>query len=373
MKIPFVDLKAQYTSLRNEINGAIQTVIDDLAFVGNMNNSYIRKFEEEFAAFSKAKHCIACGNGTDAIEILLKAAGIGDGDQVIVPAISWIATSEAVTNVGATPIFADIEENTFTISPSSIIETITPTTKAIIPVHLYGNPCDMDAICKIADDHNLIVIEDCAQAHGAEYKSKSVGTFGAGGTFSFFPGKNLGAYGDAGGIITNNSFIAEKSKMISQHGQSESKHDHKIEGRNSRMDGIQAAILSVKLPLLTNWTDLRIEHAEKYRKSLKGLEITFQESPSFSKHVYHLFATLQQDREVIRSVLNKNGVATGVQYPTPLPLLTAYKNQHNRPEEFPNAIRLSKGILTLPIFPELQSIQTDYICDHLRQNCLVNI
>ncbi len=365
MKIPFVDLKAQYIDLKIEMDNAIQQVIDERAFIGNTNNRFVSKFEQEFAEFAGADHCVSCANGTDAIEILLKASGVKTGDEVIVPAISWIATSEAVSNIGATPVFADIEEGSFTICPQSVRSKITDQTRAIIPVHLYGCPADLTSISELCLDHDLILIEDCAQAHGAHYKGKPVGTFGSGGTFSFFPGKNLGAYGDAGGIITMDSEIAATAKMISQHGQSSKKHDHKMEGRNSRLDGIQAAILSVKLPHLPKWTDRRIHNALRYSEQLESLDLCLQQSDSQNKHVYHLFAVLHEQRDHLRKELQAAGISTGNQYPKPLPFLSAYRHKKTKIEDFPNAIRLSEQILTLPMHPEMDAAKTGYVCSNL--------
>src|SRR5579863_8896253 len=265
MKVPFADLYTQYLSIKNDIDRAIETTIRNSSYIGGQA---VRDFEAAFAAYVGIDHVIACGNGTDSIEILLQAFGVGKGDEVIVPAISWISTSEAVSTVGATPVFVDIEEEYFTMDPVLLRKAITPRTKAVIPVHLYGQPADMPAIMKIAEAHKLLVIEDCAQAHGAKIAGRTVGTFGHAASFSFYPGKNLGAYGDAGCMATNDPAIAEKARMISQHGQ-KGKHNHLIEGRNSRLDGLQAAILLAKLPYLGKWTEARIAHTKKYATLLR--------------------------------------------------------------------------------------------------------
>lgn len=232
MNIKLVDLNRQYEQHKPEFDAAIGGVIAASAFIGNSSNSFVRSFEENFARFNGVKHCIACANGTDSLEILLKSMGIGLGDEVIVPAISWIATSEAVSNIGAKPVFVDIEDTYYCIDPRLIESKITEKTKAIIPVHLYGHPADMTKIMAIAEKYNLVVLEDCAQAHGASIDGKMVGTFGLSASYSFFPGKNLGAFGDAGGMVTNDEKIAIMARMISQHGQSGKKHSHQIEGRN---------------------------------------------------------------------------------------------------------------------------------------------
>ena len=250
MNIPLVNLKRQYESIKAEIDSAIQEVIEQCAFIGNLNNKYVKTFEESFSRFVGTGHCVACGNGTDALEILLKAMNIGPGDEVIVPALSWIATSEAVSNMGGTPVFVDIEPEYYGIDPELIEQKITKKTSAIIPVHLYGHPTSMPEIHILSEKYGLKILEDCAQAHGAAINGKAIGTWGTASAFSFFPGKNLGAFGDAGGMVTSNSEIAQKSRMIAQHGQSGEKHRHLVEGRNSRMDGLQAAVLSTKLKYL---------------------------------------------------------------------------------------------------------------------------
>jgi len=351
--IPLVDLKAQYQSLKAAIDAAIAEVISQAAFVGNLSNSYVRRFEQQFADWVGVRHAIGCANGTDSLEILLKAFGVGPGDEVIVPAVSWIATSEAVSNIGAVPVFADIDAYSYTLCPHAARAAITPRTKAIIPVHLYGCPADMDGIMALADEFNLFVIEDCAQAHGARHKSRAVGTIGHAGSFSFFPGKNLGAYGDAGGMTTNNDRIAEVARMIGQHGQSAGKHDHRIEGRNSRLDGIQAAVLSAKLEHLTEWTKQRQKHAALYTKLLSDLELPLQSRDRHVEHVYHLYVIQVKNRADFIDAMRSQGISTAIQYPQPLPLLPAYARKGHTPEQFPNACRLAQHCVSLPMYPEL--------------------
>lgn len=363
-KIPLVDLKAQYKKLKPEIDAAIAAVIDETAFVGTKNNRHIEKFEREFAAYGGVEHCIACGNGTDAIEIALKALGVGEGDEVIVPALTWISTSEAVTSVGATPVFVDISRDFYTIDPQKIEEKITQKTKAIIPVHLYGLPADMDAITAIAKRHNLFVIEDCAQAHGTEYKGKKVGTFGNVGTFSFFPGKNLGAYGDAGGVVTNDKDVAEKCRLIANHGQAK-KNEHLCEGRNSRMDGLQAAILSVKLPYLPHWIEARRAVAAVYGHLLTEGTVGLPTEPAYAKHAYHLYVIEVDNRDAIKKKLQEAGIECGVHYPTALPFLTPYLKFNHRESEFPNAVAAAAKILSLPLYPELTAEDTQFIVETL--------
>lgn len=365
--IPFVDLKVQYRTLKSKIDTAIAEVIAEAAFIGNMSNRHVQKFEHEFAVWLGIRHVIGCGNGTDSLEILLKAVGVGPGDEVIVPAVSWIATSEAVSNIGATAVFADIDEHSYTISPASIRTRLSSRTKAIIPVHLYGRPADMDSIIGIARERDLRVIEDCAQAHGATYKGRRVGTIGDAGSFSFFPGKNLGAYGDAGGMVTNDDSIAEAARMISQHGQAGAKHDHRVEGRNSRLDGIQAAILSVKLPYLTEWTKLRQQHARNYTKLLGGQEIPLQSLSEDIEHVYHLFVVQVDQRDTVLEALKARSINAAIQYPRMLPTLTAYAARGYRADEFPQAERLTRRCLSLPMYPELTEAKIQRVVDALTQ------
>jgi dTDP-4-amino-4,6-dideoxygalactose transaminase len=362
MKIPFVDLKAQYLSMKEEIDQAIQSVINDTAFIGGRGNKYINTFEENFASYIGVKNCISCANGTDSIEILLKAVGVGKGDEVIVPALSWISTSEAVGNVGAVPVFVDIHPDYYTIDASLIEQKVTSKTKAIIPVHLYGLPADMDSIMTIANRHHLFVIEDCAQAHGALYKGLKVGSIGHASSFSFYPGKNLGAYGDAGAMLTNDDSIEKKARMLSNHGQIQ-KHQHLIEGRNSRMDGIQAAILNAKLPYLEKWTSTRIKNAETYKKYFSGSPILLPSVPSSSRHVFHLFVIQAEEREKMMSGLKSKGIETSIHYPMPLPLLPPYKSNLVRIEDFHIAVKTCRRILSLPMYAELEENQIEFICE----------
>jgi len=364
MPIPFVDLKAQYKIIKPEIDAAIKNVISDCAFVGTSSNKYVQVFEKAFAKFSGLKHVVACANGTDAIEIALKAMGIGVGDEVIVPALTWISTAEAVSTVGAKPIFVDIDEF-YAIDASKIEEKISKKTKAIIAVHLYGQPADMISITKIAKRHHLKIIEDCAQAHGAELNGKKVGTFGDVATFSFFPGKNLGAYGDAGAIATNDAKLADMCRKISQHGQLDKKHFHYIEGRNSRMDGIQAAVLSVKLKYLNNWTKARIKHADLYRKLLKNVELPILRPGA--KYVYHLFVVQSDVRDALQTKLKEAGVETAVQYPNALPFLDCYKDCGYKPADFPVAYEVTQKILSLPIFAELTKKQIEFVASEIKK------
>ncbi|HAS47581.1 MAG TPA: erythromycin biosynthesis sensory transduction protein eryC1 [Microscillaceae bacterium] len=357
MHVPFVDLKAQYLSIKEEIDSAIAQVLQNTSFIGGET---VRQFEKAFAEYIGINHCISCGNGTDAIEILLQAMGIGEGDEVIVPAISWIATSEAVSTVGATPVFVDIEPEFYTLDPAKIEEKITSKTKAIIPVHLYGQPANMPAIMEIAQKYQLKVLEDCAQAHGATIAGKTVGTWGDCGTFSFYPGKNLGAYGDAGAMITNDPELAEKARRIGNHGQL-TKHDHTIEGRNSRLDTLQAAILSVKLQHLATWTQARQAHALHYTQLLSEAPVETPQVRENAEPVYHLYVVRSKMRDELRDYLKTQGIATGIHYPIALPLLPCYQKFQHTAEDFPVASQYQQEILSLPIFAELTKEQMEQV------------
>lgn len=357
MKIPFVDLYAQYQSIKTDIDAAIEKTIVNSSYIGG---PAIKDFEEAFAAYAGVKHVVACANGTDSMEIILKAWGIGEGDEVIVPAHSWISTSEAVGNVGATPVFVDVEADYFTINVSLIEQAITSKTKAIIPVHLYGHPADMPAIMQLAAKHQLKVMEDCAQAHGATIHGKKVGTFGNAASYSFYPGKNLGAYGDAGCMTTDDDVLAEKIRMIANHGQ-KGKHNHLIEGRNSRLDGLQAAILSAKLPHLEEWTAARINNAATYTKLLQGSSVKTPLVKEGYKHVHHLYVIKTQHRDELVQLLKENDIETAVHYPTALPFLPCYANRHFQPADFPAAFANQSQILSIPLFAELTTEQIERI------------
>lgn len=363
MQIPFVDLKAQYISIKKEIDEAIQNILENTSFIGGQ---IVKDFEQAFADFIGTEYCIACANGTDSIEILLKAMGIGQGDEVIVPAYSWISTSEAVSSVGAIPVFVDIEEDYYCINPDLIEEKITEKTKAIIPVHFYGQPAGMPQIMQIAQKHNLKVLEDCAQAHESEIAGKKIGTWGDCASFSFYPGKNLGAYGDAGGMLTNDDKIAEKARRIANHGQLK-KHDHQIEGRNSRMDTLQAKILSVKLPHLENWTNKRIQNAQLYSQLLANTDIITPKTRPDSKHVFHLYVIRTQNRDKLQNYLEEQGIQTVIHYPKALPFLDCYKNRHFSTKDFPVASRLQEEILSLPMYAELTKEQIGYIVKEVKK------
>lgn len=362
MKIPFVDLQAQYHSLKSEIDSAIAEVIRDAAYIGG---KYVRLFEESFSHYLGVKECIGVGNGTDALWIALKCLGIGKGDEVITAANSFIATSEAITLAGAKVVFVDCDRETYNIDVQKIEKAITTKTKAIVPVHLYGQPADLDAIQRIAKQHNLFIVEDAAQAHGAKYKGRTIGTFGTCACFSFFPGKNLGAYGDAGAIVTNDFEIAKRVRMYANHGRVE-KYSHDFEGTNSRLDGMQASILNVKLKHLETWTERRIQIAKMYSEGLKNVVVTPQSSDDL-RHVYHLYVVRVQEREKMRKYLQEKGISTGIHYPEPLPFLHAYCYLEHTPTDFPVANAFKDEILSLPIHGNMTDEQVAYVIEHVRQ------
>jgi len=364
MKIPFVDLKAQYQNYKSEIDAAMAAVIADTAFIGGSSNRYINKFETEFASFLGMRQVATCANGTDSLEILLEAYGIGAGHEVIVPALSWISTSEAVGRARAKPVFVDVDPDTLLIDINKIEEKINATTKAIFPVHLYGSAVNMEALMDLAKKHNLVVIEDCAQAHEAKYNGKIVGTFGHASSFSFYPGKNLGAYGDAGCIATNDHDIAAKFRMIANHGQPE-KHNHVIEGRNSRMDGLHAAILSVKLKYLSEWNQARRDNAFKLTALLDSNKIAVPVVNAGATHVYHLYVIRHKNRDGLKKHLAEKGIETAVHYPTALPLLKAYERYGYKPGDFPVASAVTSSLLSVPMFPELTDQQITYLAQCL--------
>jgi dTDP-4-amino-4,6-dideoxygalactose transaminase len=319
--IKFLDLFAQYQAIKPEIDAAIANVIRDAAFVGG---KYVKEFEQQFADYVGVKYCIGVGNGTDALEIAIEAAQLPQGSEIIVPGNSFIATAEAVTRCGHKVVFADVDHGCYTLTAEAVRSKLTERTKAIIPVHLYGHPCDMDALIEVCANHRLIMIEDCAQAHGARYKGRGIGTLGDLAAFSFYPGKNLGAYGDAGAITTQNEAFATRARKIANHGRI-GKYNHEFEGRNSRLDGLQAAILSVKLPHLNGWNQRRIEIADYYLKHLDGIEnLLLPRRQTWAKQVYHLFVVRTPMRDELRAFLDERGIETGIHYPIAMPKLEAY-------------------------------------------------
>jgi len=311
-------------------------------------------------------YCVSTANGTDSLYIIMKALNIGPGDEVITVANSWISSSETITQTGARPVFVDIHPDYYTINEDLIEEKITSRTKAIIPVHLYGQVCDMDKLKKIADRHQLFIIEDCAQSHFSEFKGVRAGTFGIAGSFSYYPGKNLGAYGDAGGLITKDEKLATQCKMFARHG-ALVKHEHKIEGINSRLDGLQAAILSVKLDHIHEWTAQRIKNAAAFTARLKDIPgVVVPVVRDQSVHSFHLYVIRAKNRTALQQHLKEKGIETAIHYPTPLPFLPAYAYLNHTPADFPVSHAYSREILSLPLYPELTEAQIDYIADTIR-------
>jgi dTDP-4-amino-4,6-dideoxygalactose transaminase len=366
MKIPLVDLKAQYVSIKQEIDSAVHHVLDETDFIGG---SAVAEFEKSFAAYCGTRSAVGLANGTDALQLSLLALGVGIGDEVITAVNTFIATSEAISATGARPVFVDNDPHTYTIDVSKIEEKITPRTKAIIPIYLYGQPAAMDSVMEIANRHNLAVIEDAAQAHGASFKGKPVGTLGRLACFSFYPGKNLGAYGDAGAIASNDEILANKVRMLANHGRLK-KYEHEIEGYNSRLDTLQAAVLSVKLRHLQAWTKKRQEHAATYAKLLAGTAtiVTPAVHPD-ATHVYHLYVVRVQQREKIQQALKEAGIATGIHYPIPLHIQPAYRHLGIPAGSFPVAERFANEIMSLPMYPELTSEKIGSICEVLIKAC----
>jgi len=362
MNIPFVDLKAQYHAIKPEIDMAIADILENTAFIGGRA---VKQFEEAFAAYIGVKHCIGCGNGTDALQFTMQAMDLGEGDEVILPANSFIATSEAVTAAGARVVFCDADPISDNIDVDQIESKITKRTRAIIAVHLYGKPAEMDSILNIARKHNLKVIEDSAQAHGAQYKSQTAGTLADVACFSFYPGKNLGAYGDAGAMLTNNDQLAKKMRMLANHGRIE-KYNHEFEGYNSRLDGLQAAILSVKLPHLNSWIENRRRVAKRYDSGLKDLSTLVTPSEtSDQKSVYHLYVVKVERRDELQAHLKKQGISTGIHYPIGLPFLKAYAYLGHNLKDFPVTAENQQKILSLPIFPEMTDDQIDFVIENI--------
>lgn len=363
MNIPFVDLKAQYQSIKYDIDQAIRQVIEETSFIGG---PVVSKFEDEFSKLYGVKNVISCANGTDSLYILMKMLGIGKDDEVITAANSWISSSETITQTGATPVFIDAHPCFFSLDESRLESVITPRTRALIAVHLHGQMCAMDELKAICDKHNIYLIEDCAQSHFSAYKDKRAGLFGVAGSFSFYPGKNLGAYGDAGCIITNDDALAEKCKMYARHG-ALIKHQHQMEGINSRMDGMQAAILAAKLPHILGWTEKRIAVAAIYDTMLSGIrQLTIPARRPDTKHTYHLYLIRCEQRDQLATRLKERGIETAIHYPTALPNLPAYKYLGYRSADFPVATALQHDSLSLPIYPELTEEMVGYIAGSIR-------
>jgi dTDP-4-amino-4,6-dideoxygalactose transaminase len=364
MNIPFFSLEAVHQPLKKQFLDAFSRIVDENSYILGKD---VEQFESNFAAFCNTNFAIGVGNGLDALKISLKALGIGKGDEVIVPAHTYIATWLAVSEVGAVPVPVDALDDTMNINPALIAEKITAKTKAIIPVHMYGLPCNMDTIMKIANDHKLFVVEDFAQAQGATYKGQKVGSFGDINGTSFYPGKNIGALGDAGAIVTNNEELALKARKIRSYG-SLIKYQHEYAGVNSRLDSLQAAFLDIKLKELYNWNAERVRLASLYSTSLKDVgDIKFQFQNSEAKLVYHLFVVRTAQRDKLQYYLNENGVGTIIHYPIPPHLQKAYDYLKLQKGLLPIAENIAETTLSLPLFPGLKDVELTYVCDIIKK------
>ncbi|HXM29234.1 MAG TPA: DegT/DnrJ/EryC1/StrS family aminotransferase [Chthoniobacterales bacterium] len=358
MKVPFLDLKSHHAPMLDEINGAIREVVESSAFAGG---PFVERFEEDFAAYCNASHAVGVGSGTDALWLVLLALGVGPGDEVITVPNTFMATAEAITYCGARPVFVDVDERTYTMDPTMVEKAITPRTKAIIPVHLFGQPADMDPIAELARRHGLFVVEDAAQAHGAEYNGRRVGTLADAACFSFYPGKNLGAFGEAGAVVTNNPELQDKIRILRDHGQAR-KYHHTLVGWNCRMDGIQAAILRIKLGYLEKGNLLRRAHACRYDHAFEDVEtVAIPTHAAYARHVYHIYAIRVQDRDHIMQCFAEEGIGCGVHYPIPIHLQDAYRGLGYEQGVFPVAERCAKEFVSLPMFPELTEHQLETV------------
>lgn len=364
MTVPFLDLKLQYAALKDEIVPAIMETIESTQFI---LGKAVEQFETDFAAAHGMKHCVAVGTGTDALHLALWAKNIGPGDEVITVAHTFIATAEAISLCGATPVFVDVDPLTYTMDPKQLERAITKRTKAIIPVHLYGQPAAMDEIMTIATGRGVMVLEDACQAHLATYDNRFVGQFGMAGAFSFYPGKNLGAYGEAGGITTNDDQLAIEMRRLRDHGQIK-KYHHAQWGHNYRMDGIQGAVLGVKMRYIDAWTDARRRHAKTYGEKLGGVgDVVLPREDSRAKHVYHLYVIQTKFRDALQAHLTNKGIGTGLHYPIPLHLQDAYKSLGYGKGQFPVTEQVAAHGLSLPMFAELTSEQITYVVDSVKE------
>ena len=358
MKVPFLNLKVQYDAIAQEVEQSIKEVLASCAFSGG---PYVERFEEEFASFCGCSRAVGVGSGTEALWLALLGLGVKPGDEVITAPNSFIATAESISLCGAEPVFVDVEGGSFTLDPALLEKAITPRTRVIIPVHLFGQTADMDPIVDIAHAHGIAVLEDACQAHGAEYKGRRAGSLGDAGCFSFYPGKNLGAYGEAGCVVTGDQQLADRIKILRDHGQSR-KYYHEMVGMNGRMDGIQGAVLSVKLKHLDAWNAARRSHATAYKSLLNDVPaITAPQEMQYARHVYHVYAVRTKERERLMEALAQSGIACAVHYPVPIHLQRAYASRGEGAGSFPVAEQCAKEFLSLPMFPELSKEQIRYV------------
>lgn len=366
MIVPFVDLKAQYQTIAGQVDEAMRRVVADADFILGRD---VALFEREFAAFCEAEYAVGLDSGTSALELALRAHGIGEGDEVITVSHTFVATVAAISYTGARPVLVDVDRDSYNIDAGKIEAAITPRTKALVPVHLYGQPADLDLILAIARKHNLVVIEDACQAHGARYKGKRVGALGDAGCFSFYPGKNLGAYGDAGMVVTNKKEIAERITLLRNYGQPQ-KYRHVMMGYNRRLDSLQAAVLRVKLPLLDEWNASRQRAARLYNELLEDAEgIRTPYAAEESSHAYHLYVVQHAQRERLMSYLHEQGVSAGLHYPIPVHLQPCYEDLGLRSGSLPVSEAISSRVISLPMFAEITAEQIEYVCDHVKEFC----
>ncbi len=360
MNVPFVDLNRQYASIKPEIDDAIQRILENTSFIGGEE---VTTFEEDFASYCKTKFAVGVSSGTSALQLALLAHEVGPGDEVITVPNTFTATAEAIVNVGAKPVFVDVDGKNANIDTEKIAGALTKKTKAILPVHLYGQPADLDPIADIALDKSLTIIEDAAQAHGAEYKKKRIGSFSTT-CFSFYPGKSLGAYGDAGAVTTGDESIAEKIRMLRDHGRTK-KYEHDMVGLNERLDALQAAVLKVKLKHIDNWTEERRNNAKEYNNLLEDSKVETPFEADFARHVYHLYVIKTENRDALLKNLREKDVSTGIHYPLPLHLQPCYSSLGYSKGDFPVTEKLADSILSLPMFPELTSDEIKYVCQKI--------
>ncbi len=366
MDVPFLDLRAHNRSVWSEIQAALDPVMEQAQFI---LGPAVERFEAHFAEYLGVRHCVGLNNGTSALHLALLACDVGPGDEVITTPATWISTSWAVSYVGARPVFVDIDPVTYTLDPRQVELAITPRTRALLPVHLYGQAADVVRLRDIADEHGLVLIEDAAQAHGACLAGRRVGSFGRAGCFSFYPGKNLGAFGEAGCVVTDDDEVAARIRRLRDHAQ-QGRHHHVEIGYNARMEGIQGAVLDAKLPRLDAWNAARARHARRYRELLAGVPgLTLPAVPRPEGHVWHLFVVLVhgRDREELRRALAERGVATGVHYPTLVSAQPAYADLGHRRGDFPVADELAECCLSLPLYPEMTDAQTAHVARELRR------
>ena len=367
--IPFVDLQAQYRSIKTEVDQAVLRVLDSAQFV---LGPAVQSFEHEFAKYCQTSEAVGVNSGTSALHLSLLAAGVGPNDEVITVPFTFVATVAAIEYAGAKPVFVDVEPDYWTMDPNALDAAVTPRTKAVMPVHLYGQPADMDPILAFARRHGLVVIEDACQAHGAEYKGRRCGSIGDLGCFSFYPGKNLGAYGESGAVVTNDATLARKIRLLRAWGE-ETRYEHQLRGFNYRMDGIQGAILGVKLRHLDAWIDARRRHAREYDTQLADAGVRLPVEREHARHVFHLYVVRLRDRDRWRARLSEAGVQTGVHYPIPVHLQPAYRDLGYARGDFPVAERAGEEVLSLPIYPELTREQITTVADVLRAGALTPV